>query len=183
MKVIAILGSPHSHGNGAFALDTILSSLQKNGAECIKYELNKLNIQNCLGCRRCITTGGKCVIKDDFTEIFEQLKTADLVILSSPIYINQMNGYTKTFLDRCYPLTDEKHKPRFGQRKLVMLWTYGVPIPFVFSRYIKNTGRSLKAMGLIIQKNIIIHGCTTISKVENDKRLRKKLTKIGASFL
>lgn len=183
MKVIAILGSPHIHGNGSIALDTILSTLQNKGAECKKYELCKLNIRNCLGCRKCIENGGICVLKDDFTEIFEDIKTADLVIITSPIYINQMNGYTKTFLDRCYPLTDEKHKPRFGQRKLVMLWTYGVPIPFIFSRYINSTGRSLKAMGLIIKKNITIQGCTTISKVKNDEKLQKKLKKIGASFI
>ncbi len=182
MKIVAILGSPHTKGNGSFALDTLLSSAEKKGAECVKYELSKLNIHNCLGCRKCIENGGCCVLKDDFTEIFEQIKTADLVIINSPVYINQVNGYTKTFLDRCYPLTDEKHKPRFSQRKLVMLWTYGVPIPFIFSRYIRSTSKSLKAMGLIIKKNIIIHGCTTISKVENDTKVQKKLQKIGASL-
>lgn len=183
MKIVAILGSPHTHGNGSFALNTFLAAAQKKGAEYVKYELCKLNIKNCLGCRKCIENHGVCVIKDDFTKIFEQIKSADLVIISSPIYINQINGYTKTFLDRCYPLTDEKHTPRFGKRKLIMLWTYGVPIPFIFSKYIKNTGKSLKAMGLIIQKNIIIHGCTTITKVENDEKLQKKISKLGESLV
>lgn len=179
MKIIAILGSPHVNGNGAVALDNLLSGARANGAECIKYELSKLQIANCLGCRKCIENGGNCVLKDDFTEIFDQMKTADLVIIASPIHINQVNGYTKTFLDRCYPLTDKKHKPRFGKRKLVMLWTYGVPIPFIFSRYIRSTSRSLKAMGLIIKKNIIINGCTTIGKVQNDKMLQHKLQQKG----
>jgi multimeric flavodoxin WrbA len=179
LKIVAILGSPHINGNGAFALNSILEGAKENGLEFIKYELCKLNIKNCLGCRKCIENGGVCVIKDDFTEIFEQIKTANTVIISSPIYINQVNGYTKTFLDRCYPLTDKNHKPRFGKRNVIMLCTYGVPIPFIFSRYIKRTGKSLKAMGLINNRNIIIHGCTTINKVKNTANLQAKLETIG----
>lgn len=179
MKIVAILGSPHTNGNGAFALDSLLKGAEENGAECLKYELSKLNIKNCLGCRKCIENGGICVLKDDFIEIFENIKTADTVIIVSPIYINQVNGYTKTFLDRCYPLTNKYHQPRFGKRNLIMLCTYGAPIPFIFSKYIKSTGKSLKAMGLINKKNIIIHGCTTIDKVKNNVKLQSKLKSMG----
>lgn len=138
-----------------------------------------MNIKNCLGCRKCIETSGICVLKDDFTEIYENIKTADTLIISTPIYINQVNGLTKTFLDRCYPLTDRFHRPRFGHRKVIMLCTYGAPIPFIFSRYIKNTGKSLKAMGLINKKNIKLHGCTTLDKIKNSPKIQKKLKKLG----
>ncbi len=179
LKIIAILGSPHINGNGAFALDCILNGAKENGAECLKYELCKMNIKNCLGCRKCVENGGVCILKDDFTEIFENIKNADIVIISAPIYINQVNGYTKVFLDRCFPLTDKDHKPRFGKRNVIMLCTYGVPIPFVFSKYINRTAKSLKAMGLLNRKNIIIHGCTTIDKVKNDVKLQSKLNTLG----
>lgn len=181
-KIVAILGSPHINGNGAFALDCILKGAKEKGAICLTYELSKINIKNCLGCRKCVENGGVCVLKDDFTEIFENIKTADTVIISSPIYINQVNGYTKAFLDRCYPLTDKYHKPRFGKRNVVMLCTYGAPIPFIFSKYIRNTGKSLKAMGLVNNRNIIIHGCTTIDKVKNDVKLQSKLISIGKNI-
>lgn len=182
MKIIAILGSPHINGNCASALESVLRGARDNGHECITYKLSKLNIMNCLGCRKCVDNGGVCVLNDDFTEIYENIKTADTVIISSPIYINQVNGYTKTFLDRCYPLTDEHHKPRFGKRDLILLCTYGVPIPFIFSRYINSTAKSLKAMGLIKRKNIIIHGCTTLNKVKNDDQLQAKLIKFGKKY-
>ena len=182
MKIVAILGSPHSRGNGAAALDCVLAGARENGAQCVTYALCKLHIQNCLGCRKCVENGGVCVQKDDFAEIYEAIKAADLVILSSPIYINQVNGLLKTFLDRCYPLTDSHHKPRFGTRRVMMLCTYGAPIPFVFSSYIKSTGKSLKAMGLINRKNIIIPGCTTIDKVKHDAKLQEKLKRIGRSL-
>lgn len=179
MKIVAILGSPHVKGNGAVALDCILKGAKENGAECLKYELCKMDIKNCLGCRQCVDNGGLCVLKDDFSIIFDNIKNADTVIISSPIYINQVNGFTKTFLDRCYPLTDKDHQPRFGRRKVIMLCTYGAPIPFVFTKYINRTAKSLKAMGLMNRKNIIIPGCTTIDKVKNDVKLQTKLKTLG----
>lgn len=179
IKIVAILGSPHSNGNGAVALESVLAGAKENGAECLQYNLYKLKINNCLGCRQCVQNGGICVIKDDFTEIFENIKTADTVIISSPIYINQVNGYTKTFLDRLYPLTDEHHKPRFGKRNVIMLCTYGAPIPFIFSQYIRSTGKSLKAMGLINKQNIVIHGCTTLDKMKKDAKLQSKIKVMG----
>jgi multimeric flavodoxin WrbA len=111
--------------------------------------------------------------------IFEEIKTADALIIGSPIYICQVNGLVKTFLDRLYPLTDEKHKPRFGNRKLTMLYTYGAPVPLIFNKYITYTGKSLKAMGLLLKKNIIIHGCTNLEKVKKDTGLIKKLYDYG----
>lgn len=179
MKILAIMGSSHMNGNGATALDCVLKGAQDAGNECVRYDLYKSEIRNCLGCRKCIKNGGICVLKDDYEEMFEHIKTADLVIINSPIYINQINGLTKTFLDRCYPLTDEKHKPRFGKRNVMLLCTYAVPIPFIFSKYIRYTGKSLKAMGLINKKNIIIPGCTTNEYVKNNEKLLNKLRKIG----
>lgn len=179
MKIAAILGSPHINGNGASALQAILSGATSVGAECQLYVLSKYQIKNCLGCRTCIKNGGNCVLKDDFSEIFESIKSADFVIIESPIYINQVNGLVKTFLDRCYPLADENHKPRFGKRKIMLLCTYAVPIPFIFSRYIHYTGKSLKAMGLEQCKYTIIHGCTTIDHVQKNKKLLDKLYKKG----
>lgn len=182
MKIVAVLGSPHTNGNGAAALEQILSGAKEHGAEFIKYDLCRLSIKNCLGCRKCVENGGACVIRDDFTEIFENIKAADTVIISSPIYINQVNGFTKTFLDRCYPLTDEHHKPRYGARSVILLCTYAAPIPFLFSGYIKRTGKSLKAMGFINKKNIILHGCTSLDQVKTDRRLLEKLKIIGSKL-
>ncbi len=178
-KIIFIMGSPHLNGNVSVAMDTLKANGEKSGAACVQYNLCKLNIKNCLGCRKCVENGGICVIDDEMKTIFEDIKTADTVVIGSPIYICQVNGITKTFLDRLYPLTDEHHKPRFGKKKLIMLYTYGAPIPFVFNKYIKYTGKSLKAMGLIIKKNIIIQGCTTIDKIKKDDAILQNLQKYG----
>lgn len=181
-RIVAIMGSPHAEGNGARALHAMVEGAKAAEATVSTYALAKLRIENCRGCRACVKNGGVCVIDDDMKPIFEAIKTADTVIIVSPIYICQVNGYVKTFLDRLYPLTDERHKPRFGSRDLIMLYTYGAPIPFVFHRYIRSTGKSLKDMGLLIKRNVVVHGCTTIDKVAKDKALQRKLYRIGEAL-
>lgn len=178
-KLVVVMGSPHLNGNVASAVDAIISGAKQGGMETVKLELSKLNLQNCCGCRKCVENGGVCILKDGMSQVIERVKEANILLIASPIYICQVNGYTKTFLDRLYPLTDAHHKPRFGTRKLVMLYTYGAPVPFLFRRYMKQTGKDLKAMGLRLHKTVILQGCTTLDKTkQNDKRL-SRLHKIG----
>ena len=181
-KLVAIMGSPHLNGNVASSVNAVLLGAEQTGLATEKYDLPKLNIKNCCGCRKCVENGGKCVLKDDMEAVFEAVKSADIVLIASPIYICQVNGYTKTFLDRLYPLTDEHHKPRFGTRKLVTLYTYGAPVPFLFRRYMKQTGKDLRAMGLQLHKTIILQGCTTIDKMKQDENRLSRLTEFGKSL-
>lgn len=181
-KMIVIMGSPHINGNVACAVDSIMEGAKESNIQSEKYELCKLNIKNCCGCRKCVKNGGDCVLKDDMKEIFEEIKTANILVIASPIYICQVNGYTKTFLDRLYPLTDEWHRPRFGQRKLVMLYTYGAPVPLLFRSYMKRTGKDLKAMGLLLNKTIVLQGCTSLDKTVRNQKKLEKLKKIGKNI-
>lgn len=181
-NVVAIMGSPHISGNVAEAVKALEQGAVTAGHTFTTHILSKLQIKNCFGCRKCIENGGICVIDDDMRYVFEEIKNADTVIIASPIYICQVNGLTKTFLDRLYPLTDVRHKPRFGTRNLIMLYTYGAPVPMIFHRYIRYTGKSLKAMGLLIKRNIVIHGCTTIDKVKYNQKIKKKLFQFGRNL-
>lgn len=181
-KLVVIMGSPHLNGNVACAVSAVIAGARRSGIMAEKFELPKLNIQNCCGCRKCVKNGGRCVLKDDMSVVFEAVKAADLVLIAAPIYICQVNGYTKTLLDRLYPLTDEHHKPRFGTRKLVMLYTYGAPVPFLFRRYMKQTGKDLKAMGLHLHRTIILPGCTTIDKTRRDEKRLKRLSALGEAL-
>lgn len=178
-KMVVVMGSPHLNGNVSSAANAIIAGAEQSGIQVEKYELARLNIKNCCGCRKCVENGGQCVLKDDMEDVFQAVKNADILLIASPIYICQVNGYTKTFLDRLYPLTDAHHKPRFGTRKLIMLYTYGAPIPFLFRRYMKQTGKDLKAMGLKLCKTVILQGCTTIDKTKNDKKCQDKLHLLG----
>ena len=58
------------------------------------------------------------------------MKTADAVVVGSPIYIMQMTGPVKNLYDRFFPLTDDRmYRPRFGTKKMVTVYTQGMDDP------------------------------------------------------
>ncbi len=63
--------------------------------------LGEYNISTCLGCEVCIKSD-KCPFdtKDDVNKIMNQLNDSDGIILSSPVYLEQVSGLLKTFIDR-----------------------------------------------------------------------------------
>ncbi len=62
---------------------------------------DEVNIRTCLGCCNCFNVG-ICPLegKDDMQWIKQKLLNADVIILSSPVYLHHISGATKTFLDR-----------------------------------------------------------------------------------
>lgn len=106
MKVIAINSSPNAqHGCTAKMLEHILAGMQAAGATTETFHLGKLKINPCLGCLNCWTkTPGKCVHNDDMENILQKYLTADFVILATPLYVFNVSGMMKNYLDRNIPL-------------------------------------------------------------------------------
>jgi multimeric flavodoxin WrbA len=98
MKVIAINGSPNL-GYTNYMVDQALNELVSRGIECEKIILNDLKMELCLGCPDC-RDREVCAIQDDVTEVLEKYRTADGVILSSPVWFHSINSHMKAFLDR-----------------------------------------------------------------------------------
>lgn len=66
--------------------------------------MNKKNIQKCMACGArgwgiCIEQN-KCVLKDDFNEIYNYMKDFDAYIFITPVYFHEMSESAKTFFDR-----------------------------------------------------------------------------------
>lgn len=84
---------------------------------------------------------GECVHKDIMTELREKYRSADLVVFASPLYIFNVTGIMKTFMDRLLPilkpymLLDKKdghitHPDRFpelGSQGMIVFSASGFP--------------------------------------------------------
>lgn len=100
MKVIAINGSSRKSGNTTKIIEVVFGELKKFGIECELIELAGRDIQPCKGCFAC-SGKGNCVFKhDDFCEVMEKMKSADGIILGSPVYSADVSGIMKNLLDR-----------------------------------------------------------------------------------
>ena len=74
------------------------------GAEIEYFKLKDRKINSCTGCYTCWTkTPGECMFKDDMTDLRLKFRKADLIIFASPLYIFNVTGIMKNFLDRTLP--------------------------------------------------------------------------------
>ena len=111
MNVIAFNGSPHHDGVVARGISVMKGELEKEGISVDIIEVGGKSIHGCIDCRKCKDLG-RCAIEGDLVnECFEKLKTADGIILGSPVYYGGVAGTFKCFLDRLFfPGPDMRYK-------------------------------------------------------------------------
>ena len=107
-KVIAINGSPRKTWNTAKLLENALEGAASTGAETEMVHLYDLEYQGCTSCFSCKLIGGKsygkCALMDGLTPVLEKIRSADALILGSPIYVGTATGEMRSFLERLvYP--------------------------------------------------------------------------------
>jgi len=102
MKIIAINGSPKGKASNTNVMVTaFLKGAQASGVETVNIYLGEKEIKHCKGCFSCWTNSpGQCVIKDDMAEILPLAAGADILVLATPLYFDNISGILKTFMDR-----------------------------------------------------------------------------------
>lgn len=104
MKVIVINGTARRDWNTSMLLDKVLEGAKSKGAETEIINLYDLEYKGCKSCFACKTIGGKsygkCIMKDELTEVFEKIQNADALVLGSPIYFGRVSGQMAVFLER-----------------------------------------------------------------------------------
>jgi multimeric flavodoxin WrbA len=108
--ILVINGSPKPKGN----LERMLHKIASDTA--IEYEivdLVKLDIRPCIGCVKCAKTL-RCVVKDDMTPLYDKIVESDAFLVGGVNYFSHVNGFTRVFLERMFPL-HHRHPPVLGK--------------------------------------------------------------------
>jgi multimeric flavodoxin WrbA len=103
MNIFAINGSPRKNWNTDILLRKVLEGAAGQNADTELIELYDLEFKGCTSCFFCKRKDrehGTCGMKDDLTPILDRLKTADAVVLGSPIYFMNITSAMTAFLER-----------------------------------------------------------------------------------
>lgn len=101
-NVLVLSGSPRLKGNSNILCDEFARGAEESGHSITRCNAAKLKIGGCLGCNACKRNGGICVQKDDMADVREKMMTADVIVLSSPIYFYSIAAQLKAVIDRTY---------------------------------------------------------------------------------
>ncbi len=182
MNILAINGSPNRRGHGAKILEAMLGPVAKAGGMTEVVYIYDKRISGCRACDHCKHTAEACcAVGDDMQALYRKIKAADAVVVSTPVYMGQVSGPLKTFLDRWYAFVDAKFRVRnLPGKKLVVVVTSGAPAGTYadVARYLKRwMGDYLKMVPVaVIQAGDLRKGSPT------DPEVLKKADKVGRSL-
>ena len=126
MKVIAMLGSPREESFSSTLVRELLRGAADAGHEIVVYEINKMNVRGCQGCRTCKAHDVDCILKDDLKPYWVDLHECGALVVSSPNYASQVCGPMIVFMNRHYCLLDADWKVRVHPGiKLVGVFSQG----------------------------------------------------------
>jgi FMN-dependent NADH-azoreductase len=108
MKITAFNGShKKSNSNTSVLVEWFLDGAREAGAAVEHVKLATCHIGLCTACKACWNqTPGKCVINDDMACLVQKFIESDTVVFASPIYVDNVSGLLKTFLDRLIVVGD-----------------------------------------------------------------------------
>jgi multimeric flavodoxin WrbA len=134
MKVIAVNGSARKGWNTHTLLQKALEGAAAKGAQTEMVNLYDLNFKGCLGCLGCKRKGGeggRCVVKDELRPVLDRIHECDALILGSPIYVGEVTGELRSFIERVtfqYISYDQMHGGIFDRRiKTAFFFTTNCP--------------------------------------------------------
>lgn len=124
MKILGIVGSMRRKGNTNFLVREVLKSAKTINPqiETEILQISELKIESCRACYElCSKEPYKCIIEDDLEKVFKVMKSADGIVIGSPLYFGvpsrltallerlvclsyfyEMRGFSKP-----HPLTDK----------------------------------------------------------------------------
>jgi len=108
IRILAIYGSPRRKGNTSRLLERAVQGARDAGAQVDEVVLRDLKISPCLeiyGCKE----SGRCVIQDDFRQVYDRLLACQGLMLASPIFFYTVSAHTKILMDRCQSLWVKKY--------------------------------------------------------------------------
>jgi multimeric flavodoxin WrbA len=132
MRLLVINGSFRKSGNTARVVGLVEERLRALAAdrgvdvEIETVYLGHLRIGACRGCRVCFDRGeAECPLIDDAAEIKAKIGAAVGVIVASPVYVDDVSGISKVWIDR---LAHVCHRPEFaGKCVYAIVTTAGSP--------------------------------------------------------
>lgn len=174
MNILGIVGSPRINGNTSKMVSYLLEGAKKSGHTTRIIYLNELDFQGCQGCYGC-SRSYTCVLKDDLVDVYDAINLADEIILGSPIYMWQISGQLKMFIDRLLPYYMKHSNNEPIDKKVVFAFSQEDRDAMVNMEYIKLMEQSIERIGFKFKDTFVAGGNVKPDDIDKKTELLLKL--------
>lgn len=176
-KIIVLVGSMRKGGNTDLLAQAFTEGAGKNNdVEIVSVADYKVN--PCIGCNSCFTRKeNKCFQNDDMGVIYEKLRSADVVVIASPVYFYGISAELKAIIDRLHtPMRNE-----FKIKKLGLLLVGAASLPNLFDAIKLQYQMVLDFFHLENVGMILVRGVKDKGDIEGNEAL-KQAYELGLSI-
>jgi multimeric flavodoxin WrbA len=122
-RIVIVDGGPRKTWNTAQMLDKVAEGALAGGEGAVEverfrlYDVNFRGCVSCFACKRAGVTLARCALVDGLTPLLDAIASCDGFVFGSPIYLGDVTGLTRAFLERiCFPYLSYDKKPSsFGR--------------------------------------------------------------------
>jgi putative NADPH-quinone reductase len=135
-KILGISASKRVWGNCETAVKQVLEAAAGKGVRTCFTRLADLEIRPCEGCFRCVGDEGRCPLDDDLYRFLDETRSADAIVLASPVYFMSAAAALIGLMDRLLTVNAYVDPGQAGRRAVTLTlmgnreWR-GVAEPFV----------------------------------------------------
>ncbi|MDF1538478.1 MAG: flavodoxin family protein [Candidatus Thorarchaeota archaeon] len=173
-RILGIVGSPRKGSNTHILVERVLDGAKSMGAEPKKVTLGELDIRPCRACDACSKTG-KCVQKDDFHDLLEDMENSNIWVLGSPVYWWGPTAQFKSFLDRWYSINRSIFR---GKKAIVVAPLGGGSVHY--ARHLTGMFEDIfDYLGIVSFESIVVPSVNKRGEVQNHPDILQRAFETG----
>jgi len=116
LNLLVITGSPRKNSFSTKLQNEFINPFIKNGFNINIVNAYEADVYACNACGRCMTES-VCIFDDAMTDIYNLIRDADIISISSPLYFSSFPAPLKSIIDRCQLLWEESKRAGFEIKK------------------------------------------------------------------
>ena len=178
-SILILNGSPRQKGNTTALATQLTAGAEEKGAQVETFFLDGMDIRPCDACDFCQENEDGCVIADDMQKIYPKLRSADVIVLATPVYWFNLTAQLKACIDRWYAINHPSGFELAG-KQLSLVMVYGDTD--LHSSGGVNVIHSLESLCRYTKLKFdgIVHGTANdIGDAEKDPKLMKEAFDLG----
>lgn len=174
MKITAVLGSPIRNGNSEEMVNLFLTGFA--GDDIKIFNINELNCKGCQACDECKKSESiECALHDELQPAMNSLAESDLIVLASPIYMDQITAQMRIFQDRLNVFLRSDFSTKLKETPTVLLFSQAIENEDGYGEYFKTLKKVYGKFNMKVVDMIVLPKASEHNQIQNNIEIQTRL--------